>query len=154
MDLKDTQFITIFESSQDIVGEYPFMFEGVTVEGLPIYMEKPNPGQREGKSFYEEDRFFLLPSGMVSLLARDSKNDLWNIDEEDTGFFEELNKSIEVVNRERLNHEDPERYKTQNICGVEYGIKYYFYKDSRSSVDIVDELDKKELHWKGLPPRR
>jgi len=111
MDLKDTQFVTVFENASEVADEYPFMFEKKSIENLPVYMEKPNPSQREGTDFYIDDRLFLLPSGIVSLIATDSKNDLWNIDEEDTGLFKELNKSIEEVNRKRLNHEDPERFK-------------------------------------------
>lgn len=151
MDLKDTEFIPVIENGKQLYDAYPELFDEITVDNSILYLEKPNPNKQE--AFAQENRVFILPSGVVSVTTKDL-DFLWSVNETDTDFLKELNVSMETTNRQRINESDFEGFQIKYISGIEYGIKHYFFMDEASCTIVMDELDKKTLARKGLPPRR
>lgn len=149
-DIPETEFTPVIANNEQVYNAYPELFEKITISNIPIYLEKSNP--RDEESFMKEDRFFLLPSGIVSLTTADLE-ELWEIDESDKIIFEELNRLAEKLNRKTINKEDFSLLQSLTIKDREYGVKYYPYSDVNSNAEALDMLEKKILSWKGIPSK-
>lgn len=149
-DIPETEFTPVIANNEQLYDAYPELFEKITISNTPIYLEKPNPKNEE--TFMKEDRFFLLPSGVISLSTTDLK-ELWEIGESNKIIFEELNRFAEKFNRKTINKEDFSLLQSITIENQEYGVKYYPYKDINSNSEALNMLEKKVLSWRGIPGR-
>jgi hypothetical protein len=149
-DIPETEFTPVIANNEQVYDAYPELFEKITISNTPIYLEKPNP--RNEETFMKEDRFFLLPLGIVSLTTADLE-ELWEIDKSNKIIFEELNKVAEKLNRKTINKEESSLLQSITIEDREYGVKYYLYSDINSNSEVLNMLEKKVLSWRGIPGR-
>lgn len=133
------ELVTIVADSKQIRDLHPEIFEEVSFEETPLYLEKA----REDEEFKKDDRIFLFGSGVLFVSTLDLEY-LWNMSVQNSkDLLHELAKysSSKSVRREEIQSYPD--FEKKIIEGREFYINYYAYKNQDSSEKLYNVLEKR-----------
>jgi hypothetical protein len=135
----ELDFQVLIASNEQVVDAYPEIFEKLSIDIMPIYIEK----NYEEIDHSTDPRIILLPSGIISVSSKENQDFIWGNyqTEKYINFLVELNKktrdwSMKNSKKNMLSYEEI-------IDGKEYIISFFAYKDIDTNKTLIDTIDEK-----------
>jgi hypothetical protein len=135
----ELDFQVLVASNEQVVAAYPEIFEKLSIDIMPIYIEK----NYEEIDHSTDPRIILLPSGIISVSSKENQDFIWGNyqTEKYRNFLVELNKktrdwSMKNSKKNMLSYEEI-------IDGKEYIISFFAYKDIDTNKTLIDTIDEK-----------
>jgi hypothetical protein len=135
----ELDFQVLIASNEQVVDAYPEIFEKLSIDIMPIYIEK----NYEEIDHSTDPRIILLPSGIISVSSKENQDFIWGNyqTEKYRNFLVELNKktrdwSMKNSKKNMLSYEEI-------IDGKEYIISFFAYKDIDTNKTLIDTIDEK-----------
>jgi hypothetical protein len=135
----ELDFQVLIASNEQVVDAYPEIFEKLSIDIMPIYIEK----NYEEIDHSTDPRIILLPSGIISVSSKENQDFIWGNyqTEKYRNFLVELNKktrdwSMKNSKENMLSYEEI-------IDGKEYIISFFAYKDIDTNKTLIDTIDEK-----------